>query len=281
MCWVWEGRLSESIGIRGSFRSSSLRNVELLHGVRMSQTTQIQPVKRSQAASRLLALHSRALRAEYYILQLGVWIHRSLGQDKQGGQCLVLTALLSESCRAVDCELVVPNCRLRRSLCDCKVDLMDPFSLALGTFGITNSAISSIRGLRRVINDVSGARELVGDTDQDLEGILVPLDALQKLRPHNEDISRASQQALKETGLADAVNKCAEACNVLAEKIRESTRHSSDSTKLSLRDRVTVGILNKEKIQTFRTRVKCSLSIVQYAVQSTQLYLTRLRWEGI
>ena len=79
-----------------------------------------------------------------------------------------------------------------------------------------------------------------------------------------------AKEDLEKTGVAEAVNKCGQACADFTKKLEQWTKHSS-STKLSFRDRLSVGVWNKEKIRTFRTQVPSCQAIVQFAIESTQL----------
>jgi hypothetical protein len=99
-----------------------------------------------------------------------------------------------------------------------------------------------------------------------------PLAALGELEIPNSATYAAAKKDLEKTGVAEAVNKCGEACADFNEKLNKWTKHSSN-TKLSLRDRLSVGVWNKEKIRTFRTRVQSCQAIVQFSVESTQLYV--------
>lgn len=71
------------------------------------------------------------------------------------------------------------------------------------------------------------------------------------------------------------MNKCGQTCTEFSKKLEQWTSHSS-TTKLSLRDRMSVGLWNKEKIRTFRTQVHSCQAIVHFAITSAQLYVIRL-----
>lgn len=70
--------------------------------------------------------------------------------------------------------------------------------------------------------------------------------------------------------MAEAVNDCGKACAAFDRKLQKWTKHSPDG-KLTLRDKMTVGIWNKEKLLTFKTRVETCQFSVQFAVSSVQL----------
>ena len=147
---------------------------------------------------------------------------------------------------------------------------MDPFSITVGALGITEFAISSIVRLRDFINGLAEAKEVVQDIASNLEGIERPLAALKKLSISDGATSTAAEEDLKKAGVAEAVNNCGDACDEFTKNLQKWTKHSS-TMKLSLRDRFSVGIWNKEKIRTFRTQVQSCEATVQFAVTSTQL----------
>ncbi|RYP59021.1 hypothetical protein DL769_008712 [Monosporascus sp. CRB-8-3] len=154
---------------------------------------------------------------------------------------------------------------------------MDPFAITVGALGITGFASSSIVKLRDFINGLAEAKDLLQDIVSNLEGIERPLAALEKLSIPDEATSTAAQEDLKKTGVAEAVNKCGHACDNFAKNLKKWTQHSR-TTKLSLRDRFSVGVWNKEKIRTFRIQVQSCEATVQFAVASTQL-IVQLRSE--
>ena len=147
---------------------------------------------------------------------------------------------------------------------------MDPLSITAATIGITTFALTSIKQLRDTINDVTEVKEVIEDISTDLTGILGPLDSLRELLVPGSDIPAAAKADLERTGVADAVKKCGDLCNDFAKRLEKWTKHSSGS-KLSLRDRLTVGLWNREKISTLRISVRSCQSRVQFAVQTTQL----------
>lgn len=147
---------------------------------------------------------------------------------------------------------------------------MDPFSITVGTLGITEFAISSIDHLRGLINSLAEAKEVVQDIASTLEAIQRPLAALKELNFSDSATYTAAKEDLEKTGLAKAVNECGQACDDFAEKLKRWTKHSN-SKKMSIRDRLSVGVWNKESIYTFRTQIQSCQSIVQFAIASTQL----------
>jgi len=150
---------------------------------------------------------------------------------------------------------------------------MDPFSITVGALGITELALSSIDKLRNLIDSLAEAKEVVQDITSNLEAVQRPLAALKELKISDSATYNAAKEDLEKTGVAEAVNKCGQACADFTTKLEQWTKHSS-STKLSLRDRLSVGVWNKEKIRTFRTQVQSCQAVVQFAIESTQLWVS-------
>jgi hypothetical protein len=148
---------------------------------------------------------------------------------------------------------------------------MDPLSITAATIGITAFAITSIKQLHDIINDVAEVKEVIHDVSTSLTAISIPLDSLRELHLPNSSISAAVRADLEKVGVAGAVNKCGDLCDDFAKRLKKWTKHSSGA-KLSLRDRLTVGLWNKEKIRTLRISVQSCQSSVQFAVQTTQLW---------
>jgi hypothetical protein len=147
---------------------------------------------------------------------------------------------------------------------------MDPLSITAAAIGISGAAVASIASVRNTISNIQDAEDVMGDIRTQLERIQRPLDSLETLTITTSGTLAASTEALTKSGVAEAVNSCGKACAAFDKKLQKWTRHSSDG-KLSFRDKVTVGVWNKEKILTFKTRVEtCQLS-VQFAVSSVQL----------
>jgi hypothetical protein len=148
---------------------------------------------------------------------------------------------------------------------------MDPFSITVGAIGITEFAVFSINHLRTFINDLAEANEVVQDIASSLEDIQRPLTALEAFKISDGATYIAAKEDLEKTGVVEGVNKCGLACADFTKSLEKWTKHSS-GVKLSLRDRLSVGLWNKERIRTFRTRVQSCQATVQFAITSTQLY---------
>jgi hypothetical protein len=129
---------------------------------------------------------------------------------------------------------------------------MDPFSIRVGALDITDFAASSIVQLRNTINGIAEAKDMVQDIASTSEGIERPLAALEQLSISDEATSIAAKEDLKKAGVAEAVNRCGDACAKFIQNRQKWTKHSN-TAQLSLRDRFSVGVWNKEKICTLRT----------------------------
>jgi Fungal N-terminal domain of STAND proteins len=130
---------------------------------------------------------------------------------------------------------------------------MDPFSITVGAPGITEFAVSSIVQLHDFINDLDQVEEVLQDVALILEGIQRPLNTLEALSIADGRNSDAAKEDLKKTGVVEAVNNCGQACDKLSKNLKKWTKHCG-SAKYSLRDRLSVGVWNKEKIRTFKRR---------------------------
>lgn len=147
---------------------------------------------------------------------------------------------------------------------------MDPLSITAGAVGITGFATTSIVQLHSLIDSFSEAQDVVTDVALSLGNIERPLAALEKLSISDEATAIAVKEDLKKTGVVEAVNSCGDTCNEFSKNLTKWTKHSS-TTKLSLRDRLTVGVWNKEKIRTLRMQLLSCQATVQLAITSTQL----------
>jgi hypothetical protein len=147
---------------------------------------------------------------------------------------------------------------------------MDPFSITAGAIGITGFATTSIAQLHNLVDNLSEAQDLVTDVASSLANIERPLAALEQLSISDESTSVAAKEDLRKAGIAEAVNECGNACNELSKNLTKWTKHSS-TAKLSLRDRLSVGVWNREKIRTLKMQVQSCEATVQFAVTSTQL----------
>ncbi|EPS34466.1 hypothetical protein PDE_09430 [Penicillium oxalicum 114-2] len=149
---------------------------------------------------------------------------------------------------------------------------MDPFSITVGALGITQFAMESINGLKNLVNSLYEAKDVLQDVTSGLEAIQRPLTALERLQVSDEQIYTAVKEDLESTGVAQAVKECGNKCAEFSKKLEKWTRHSS-ATRLSLRDRLSVSLWNKESIQTLKTQVYSCQATVQFAVTSAQLII--------
>lgn len=152
---------------------------------------------------------------------------------------------------------------------------MDPFSITVGALGITDAAISSIVALRNTVDSIAAADKTVQEISADLEAVQRPLDVLGTLSIPDKETYGFAKASLEQTGVAETVNNCGQACADFSKRLDQWTRHSTD-TRLSLRDHLSDGLWNKEKLSRFRTQVKSCRANVQFATQTTQLYAVSL-----
>ncbi|KAH8727034.1 hypothetical protein GQ44DRAFT_825144 [Phaeosphaeriaceae sp. PMI808] len=156
---------------------------------------------------------------------------------------------------------------------------MDPFGITAGAIGITGVATASISQLHSLINGLGEAQDIWQDIVSSLEGIQRPLAALEKVSASDDAMLAAAKEDLKRMGVPEAVNKCGVACDAFGKNLRKWTKHSH-TTKISLRDRLSLGVWNKEKIRTLRIQLQTCEATVQFAVTSTQL-IVQLRAEKL
>ncbi|KAJ5874361.1 Cytochrome P450, partial [Penicillium soppii] len=144
---------------------------------------------------------------------------------------------------------------------------MDPFGITVSALGIAQFAISSIGNLRDFINSLDEAKDMIQDMTSDLEAIQLPLSVLGNLQ-----ISDDKTYVLENTGFAEAVSKCGQACADFFKKLEQWTKHFT-ATNLSPIDRLSVGLWNKEKIRTFRIQVHSCQAMIQFAIDSAQFII--------
>jgi hypothetical protein len=138
--------------------------------------------------------------------------------------------------------------------------------------GITIHALSSISNLRNIIDNLEEATDVMQDVTTQLEALQRPLSALRNLQAPERTAYVGMKEDLERIGVAEAVNYCALSCARLSKKLEQWTKHSG-TTKLSIKDRLSVGLWNKEKIQTFRTELYCCHSIVEFSIYNADLYV--------
>ena len=147
---------------------------------------------------------------------------------------------------------------------------MDPLTITASAIGITQFAISSIVQLHDFINDLAEAKEVARDIASNLKGVQRSLAALEELTISDPTTYATAKADLEKTSVVEAVNNCGQACPNFTDNLKRWTKHSS-GTKISLRDRFSVSVWNKEKIRTFRMQVQSCQATVQFAITSTQL----------
>ncbi|KAF2874658.1 hypothetical protein BDV95DRAFT_591463 [Massariosphaeria phaeospora] len=154
--------------------------------------------------------------------------------------------------------------------------MADPFSVAAGALGITTLATTAPGQLSALISGFRDAPSEIQIIRSNLENLRRPLATLLQLVVSDEASSAATQADFVQIGLADAVNSCAGECDKFEMQLKRWTRHSSDSTQLSFRDKFLVGVAKKEKIRTFSTQLQTCAGTVQLALDTIQLLLMAL-----
>lgn len=147
---------------------------------------------------------------------------------------------------------------------------MDPLSITAAAIGIADVAISRVLQVHEMIESIAGVKEELQDISSGLAAIHRPLTALEQLVISDMNISTAAKDGLQRTGIAEAVNRCGDACEEFRKSLQQWTKHSTDA-RVSLRDRLAVGVWNKEKVCTFRTQVQSCQATVHFAVTTAQL----------
>ena len=107
------------------------------------------------------------------------------------------------------------------------LERMDPFSITVGALGITEFALSSIDRLCNFINALAEAKEVVQDIASYLEAVQRPLAALEVVKISDSATYVAAKDDLENTIVAEAVNKCGQACADFTKKPEQWTKHSS------------------------------------------------------
>ncbi|KAL5115304.1 hypothetical protein ACEQ8H_006817 [Pleosporales sp. CAS-2024a] len=142
-----------------------------------------------------------------------------------------------------------PIARIAAACADSRrVLAMDPLSFSAGAIGMTAFATASIMQLRDLIEGLSEAQYLVADVATSLANIESPINTLEQLFVSEKLSSLAVKEDLRKVGVAEAVNNCGNACSDFGKNLAKWTKHSSNS-KLSLRDHLSIGVWNKEKMQ--------------------------------
>lgn len=147
---------------------------------------------------------------------------------------------------------------------------MDPFSITIAVIGISGTAVNGLSRLHKTISAISDAPDEINGVRQHLDSIKQALGALASPQMVEYLSDSTAGQALATTGLTDAVNDCGTACEKFEKRLQKWTRHSTED-KLSVLDKMSVGVWNKEWIRTFKTRLETCQQTVHFVVSSTQL----------
>lgn len=147
---------------------------------------------------------------------------------------------------------------------------MDPFSLTIGALGITDFALSGIKTLYRLINNLTETGNEVRAIRSSLERLSRPLHTLQTLSISDPVIPADIVKHLEDAGVAAAVNECGDACDKLRKGLEEWIQ-SPILGKLTPRDRIVIGIRKKKDFDTLKAKLQHCEVVVCLAVQTAQL----------
>jgi len=147
---------------------------------------------------------------------------------------------------------------------------MDPFSIAAGAIGVSGAALSGISCLRQTLTDLKNAPHEVKDIKSSLKVTQDTLASLESLKISDNTLSIQINANLKQAAIGETVNKCGEACGQFAKDLLKWTAHSSDS-QMSARDRFSVGVWHRAKIERYKTQIQSCQSSVVFATTSAQM----------
>lgn len=148
--------------------------------------------------------------------------------------------------------------------------MTDPFSITAGVIGVSGAALSSISSLRRTISALQNAPKEVEDIQSSLKITQDTLASLESLRISDGTLSSRVKLNLEQAAVGKTVNKCGEACGQFSKDLLKWTSRSSDS-QMSARDRFSVGLWHRAKIERYKTQIQSCQSAVVFATTSAQL----------
>ncbi|KAK4956158.1 hypothetical protein LTR66_013354 [Elasticomyces elasticus] len=124
--------------------------------------------------------------------------------------------------------------------------MTDPFSITAGAVGITGAALSGVSKLRQTVSGWKNAPQEVKDIESRLGAVQDTLTFLEGLKIPDIALSTRIKAGLEQT----AIDK-----------------------SMSTRDRFSVGIWHRAKVERFKTQVESCQSSVVFATTSAQLLL--------
>lgn len=149
---------------------------------------------------------------------------------------------------------------------------MDPFSISIAAVGITGTAINGISKLHDTITRIRDAQESFDDIRLQLDNIRRPLNTLQSLVLDTDEWSNeAAKQALVQVEIGKAVNDCGQACEAFEKRLQRKLMKRSQKNTLTLKEKMTFGIWDKERTLTLKARVENCQRIVHFGISSAQM----------
>ena len=148
--------------------------------------------------------------------------------------------------------------------------MADPFSITAGAIGVSEAALSGISSLRRTIANLQNAPKEVENIRSSLKITQDTLASLETLRISDGTLSSQISVNLTQAAVGKTVNDCGEACGQFAKDLLKWTSRSSDS-QMSARDRFSVGLWHRAKIERYKTQIQSCQSAVVFATTGAQL----------
>ncbi|CAI7650714.1 unnamed protein product [Penicillium manginii] len=145
--------------------------------------------------------------------------------------------------------------------------MTDPLSLTASIAGVVIPALHGMRLLLRDLQDIKDAPENLEDLKNDLFLVDGALSSLQDIEP--EDLEALGSNV--EDNIRSTVKVCSTACDEFRSDLQRWTRHSQD-TKLSWRDRSTIGFWKQDHIKSIQGKLhNCQVNITS-VVSTATLY---------
>ena len=154
-----------------------------------------------------------------------------------------------------------------------KVDniMADPVSVAAGFVGIIVPALHGTRLLRENIENITDAPKAVASLKEDLLSVDMALKALEAVESSEwKSLGQAVENQSK-----FAISTCKTACDAFMEGLRHWTKHSTDG-KLTFRDRVNVGFMQKQKMKSLSAQLQNCRSTINAVASIATLYVESL-----
>ncbi|PYH28302.1 uncharacterized protein BO87DRAFT_322525, partial [Aspergillus neoniger CBS 115656] len=145
---------------------------------------------------------------------------------------------------------------------------IDPFSVALSTLSIINTALQSINTLIYTINAIKDVPGIIINLKNELAAvntILITLDNAQR----DKKLEALTLKA--KTALQLAITNCARACDNFSTKLKQWTKHSNE--KIHWWDRVRISLFAEATIKALSKQLSCCKSTMSTAVSTAVLYI--------